>query len=154
MITLFLKKNTLTHIKRNPDAVYWIKLSRAQDQGLRFWQTKSFAIITNTTVPGDCIDRVTSQNGDRVLFERLAKPRPALKVTLKSHWQTQQQQQQQPQQLILEDDVQSIWKERATWESRAGVREAETDIHLTVKEELTDTKEVERIKIGSNKICI
>ena len=24
------------------------------------------------TIPGDCIDRVTAQNGDRVLFERLA----------------------------------------------------------------------------------
>ena len=154
LITLFLKNNTMTHIERNQDVVYWIKLSRAQDQGLRFWQTKSFANITNTTVPGNCIDRVTSQNGDRVLFERLTTPRPALKVTLKSHWQTQQQQQQQPQQPNLEEDVQSIWKERATWESRARVREAETDIHLTVKEELTNTKEVERIKIGPNKICI
>ena len=27
------------------------------------------------TVPGDSIDRVTAQNGDRVLFERLATPR-------------------------------------------------------------------------------
>ena len=90
------------------------KLSRAQDQGLRLWRTKSFAIITNITVPGDCIDRVTSQNGDRVLFERLATPRPPPKITLKSYWQTRQQQQQQPQQPKLEDDPQSIWKQRAT----------------------------------------
>ena len=54
-----------TYWKRNQER-YWIKLSRAQDQGLRYWQTKSFAIITYATVPGDCIDRVTSQNGDRV----------------------------------------------------------------------------------------
>ena len=80
---------------------------------MRFWQTKSFAIITYATVPGDCIDRVTSQNGDRVIFERLATPRAAPKVTLKSNWRTQhQQQQQQPQQPILEDDVPSIWKQR------------------------------------------
>ena len=89
MITLFLKRYTNeTYWKRNQDAVYWIKLSRAQDQVLRFWQTTSFAIITYTTVPGDCIDRVLSQNGDRVIFERLATPRPAPKVTLKSNWQT------------------------------------------------------------------
>ena len=96
-------------------------------------------------------------------FERLATPRPAPKVTLKSNWQTQQQ--QQPN---LEDDVQSIWKQRATWESRAGVRddtkhateveratrklalpttEAEAETHLTVKEEHIDTiaKKIERI---------
>ena len=74
------------HRKRNQDAVFLIKdCSRAQDQGLRFWQTKSFAIITHTTGPGDCIDRVTSQNGNRVLFERLATPRPPPKVTLKSY---------------------------------------------------------------------
>ena len=119
-------------------------------------------------MPRDCIDRVTSQNGDR-----LATPRPAPKVTLKRYWQTQQQQPQQPK---LEDDTQSVWKQRATWESRAGVRddtkhategratrqlvlptsEATDDTHLTLKEELTDTntKAIERIKIGSNKICI
>ena len=28
------------------------------------------------TIPGDCIDRVTARNGDRVLLERLATPRP------------------------------------------------------------------------------
>ena len=39
--------------KRNRDAAYWIKLSRAQDQGLQFWQTKSFSIITHDSVLGD-----------------------------------------------------------------------------------------------------
>ena len=103
------KQHYETQWKRNQDAVFWIRLSRAQDQGLRFWQTQSFAIITYTTVPRDCIDRVTSQNGDR-----LATPRPAPKVTLKRYWQTQQQQPQQPK---LEDDTQSVWKQRATWEA-------------------------------------
>ena len=120
----------------------------------------------------DCIDRVTSQNGDRVIFERLAAPRPAPKVTLKSYWQTQQQHQQQPQQPTLEDDVPSIWKQRATWESRARVRDdakhameaerAPRKLVLAPSEAVTgeeaptdtNTKEIERIKIGSNKICI
>ena len=125
-------------------------------------------LADNTTVPGDCSDRVTSQNGNRVIFERLAIPRPPPTVTLKSYLQTQQQQQQQ------EDDTQSVWKQRATWESRAGVRddtkhategratrqlvlptsEAKDDTHHTVKEELTDTntKDIERIKVGFKKI--
>ena len=63
-----------TYWKHNQVAVYWIKLSRAQDQGLQFWQTKSFANITYDIVPGDCIHRVISQNGGRVLFGRLATP--------------------------------------------------------------------------------
>ena len=53
--------------KRNQDAVYCVKLSRAQDQGFRFWQTKSRAIIVHNPVPADCIYRVISQKGDRTL---------------------------------------------------------------------------------------
>ena len=111
--------------KRNQDAFFLfflIKLSRAQDQGLQFWQTKSSAIMTNATVPGDCIDRVIFHNGDRVLFEMLATPRPAPKGALKSNWHTQQQQQQQPQHPTLEKGVNSIWKQHTIWKSRAGVR--------------------------------
>ena len=64
--------------KHNQDAVIlYKKLSSAQDQGLQFLQTKSFAIITHDTVPRDCIHREISKNGDRVSFERLATPRPA-----------------------------------------------------------------------------
>ena len=133
-------------------------------------------------MPGDCTDRVTSQNGDRVIFERLATPRPAPKVTLKSNWQTQQQQQQQRQQPILDKDVTGIWKQRATWESRAGNRddtkhateverasrklvgatsEADPGTHLgeeevagAVSNNEANTQDVERVKIGSNKIGI
>ena len=82
------------------------------------WQTKSFAIITYDTVPGDCTHRVICQIGDRALFERLATPRPAPKVMLKSNWLTQQQ-----QQLTLKEGVNSIAKEIATWKSKAGVRD-------------------------------
>ena len=159
---------------RNQDAENWIKLSRAQDQGLQFWQTKSFAIITYATVPGDCSDRVISQNGDRVIFERLATPRPAPKVTLKSNWHTQQHQQQQTQQPTLEKGVNSIWKQRASWESKAGVRDdtknatemniastklvreiSEVDVgtHLSKQEVITDalSNEIKRILKKSNK---
>ena len=70
----------------------WDNFSRAQDKGLQFWQKKSFATITHDNVPGECIHKVISRNGDRVLFERIATPRPATKVTLKSNWRLQQQQ--------------------------------------------------------------
>ena len=63
-----------------------------------------------------------SQNGDRVLFERLATPRPGPKVTLKINWLVQQQ--QQP---IRKEDVKSNSKEVSTWESRAGTRDETRD---------------------------
>ena len=70
-------------LETRPKCSMLARLSKAQDQGLEFWQTKSFAIMTNATIPGDCIDRVTSQDGDRAIFERLETPRQAPKVTLK-----------------------------------------------------------------------
>ena len=66
-----------SHWKRNQDAVYWVGLSRAQDQGVQFWQTMSHAIIVHSPVPADCIYRAISQNGDRMLIERLSTPRAA-----------------------------------------------------------------------------
>ena len=51
------------------DAVYWAKLFRAQDQELRFWQTKSHAIIVHDLVPLDCIFKVIAKNGARTLFD-------------------------------------------------------------------------------------
>ena len=117
MITLFLRKDLPNILETQSRCIFFITLSRAQDQGVQFWQTKSLAIITHTTVPGDCTYGVISQNGDRVPFERLATPRPAPKVTLKSSWHTQQQ---QP---TLKEGVNSISKEIETWESKAGVRD-------------------------------
>ena len=55
----------------------------AQDQGLRFKQTKSSAIIVRNLVPADRTYGVISQKGDRTLFERLSTPRCAPKVTLR-----------------------------------------------------------------------
>ena len=64
--------------------------------------------------PRDCSERRL-----RVIFERLATPRPAPKVTLKRNWRSQQQQQeQQPQQPISNTDVKRLWKQRATRESQ------------------------------------
>ena len=63
---------------------------------------KSCAIINHNTVPGECIH----------LFEKLATPRPAPKVTLKSNWLVQEQ--QQP---IRKKDVKSNSKEVATWKA-------------------------------------
>ena len=116
--------------KRNQDAVYWVKLSRAQDQGLPSWQTKSHATIVHNPVLADCIFKVISQNGDRILFERLSTPRPAPKVTLKSNWHSQQQ---QPQQSLSDDASTSTRKLVAGQTGKRDVRRYTTDLQMTKK---------------------
>ena len=90
-------------------------LSKSKDQGLKFWQTKSVAIMTYASKPGDCIDRVISQDGDRVMFESLENPRPAPKETLKKNWPSQQQQHSSSN-----TDVLRLWKQE-TKKGRPGL---------------------------------
>ena len=58
--------------KHDQDVACWIKLCRAQDQGLRFLQTKSNTIIVHSHVLADRICNSISQNGDRTWCERLS----------------------------------------------------------------------------------
>ena len=57
---------------------------------------------------------------------------------------------------MRDDTKHAMEAERASSKLVLASSEAEADTHLTGKEALTDTntKEIERIKIGSNKICI
>ena len=83
--------------KHSQNAVYWIHLWRAQETGIAFWQTKSHAIITNSTVPPECIERVITQRSEMTIYQRSSTPRLAPRIVLKSAWHMQQQQQKQPQ---------------------------------------------------------
>ena len=69
--------------KRKQDAVCWIQLSRAPDEITCNRRAHSCARV-------HCIHRVVSENGDRVMFDSRATPRPAPKVTLKINWLVQQ----------------------------------------------------------------
>ena len=108
-----------SHWKHHQDAVYWVKLSRAQDQGLQ---------CNSGPVPADCICRVISQIGDRMLFERHSTPRPAPKVTLKTNCQSQQQQ-------SVCDDV-STCTRRLVRESHPGIR----DVRGYITDDQTTTR--------------
>ena len=141
--------------------------------------------MTHATIHGDCIDRVTSQIGDRVLFERLDTPRPAPKVTLKQNWQSQRAAFHfwHRRTLLLEAGLK---KGRPGWSTRrygplhrsqpspqeTGAYHLEHGCgylcrwqrsqHTCTLEERscerkiteTNTIAIERVKIGSNKICI
>ena len=60
--------------KVSEDAVYWIHLARAQEKKLKFWQTRSRAIVVHDSVPADCIEKVVSENADKTLCQRLSTP--------------------------------------------------------------------------------
>ena len=74
--------------------------------------------MTHATIPGDCIDRVTSQNGDRVLCERLETPRPTPKVTLKQNWQSQRA----AFHSSSDTDVPSFWRQGSKREDQGGAQ--------------------------------
>ena len=92
--------------------------SRAQDQGLQFWQTKSHAIFVHHHVPAECIYIAISQSGDRIRFERLSTPRPAPTVKLKGNWQSKPQQQQQSLCLCLRVDQYKETCYGSNWDKR------------------------------------
>ena len=103
------------------------------------------------------------------MFERLATPRPAPKVTLKSNWLVQQQQQQL--QLIRSEGVHSTSRDETTdatgvdmasgssWRTTSKV---DVDLDLKVQEVAQNafgqheakTQEINRVKTGSSKISI
>ena len=88
IISQFHRKHLML---RNGSMTMMQTIVKSAGSKMEFWQTKPFAIMTYATIPGDCIDRVTSQNGERVNFERLETPRLAPWVTLKKNWYGQQQ---------------------------------------------------------------
>ena len=75
-----------THWRPEQDAVYWVNLSRAQDCGLKFWQTQSHVIIVYHSLPKERVEKVVTEQGGRQLFSRQLTFRPGPKVTLKNSW--------------------------------------------------------------------
>ena len=121
MITLFLRKH-ITQLIGNTIEMQYIGQFSAGSRIAIFGTQNDLQSLLTLQCQETRIDRVISQSGDRLIFERLATPRPAPKVTLEGNWLTQQQQ-QQPQQPTLKEGVNSIPKEIATWESNARVRD-------------------------------
>ena len=72
--------------KRHQDAVF---LGRHQScsKGLKFYQTRSNAIILHGTLPAYCIPTVVRMETGEVIYEKLyASPRPPPKISLKHDW--------------------------------------------------------------------
>ena len=73
--------------KRHQDAVYWVDIDLAIQKGLKFYQTRSNAIILQETLPAYCFPKVVRLKTGEVLYEKVSmSPRPPPKISLKHEW--------------------------------------------------------------------
>ena len=70
--------------KKHQNTVCWVDTNLALKKGLKFYQTRSNAIILYETLPAFCIPKVVRMETGEVIFEKFtASPRPPPKISLK-----------------------------------------------------------------------
>ena len=73
--------------KKHQNMVYWVDINLAQKKGLKFYQTRSNAIILHETLPAYCIPKVVRMETGEVIYEKeYESPRPPPKISLRNHW--------------------------------------------------------------------
>ena len=73
--------------KKHRNTVYWVDIKLAQKKGLKFYQTRSNAIILNKTLPAYCIPRAVRMETGEIKDEKVYEsPRPPPKISLKHDW--------------------------------------------------------------------
>ena len=70
--------------KKHQNTVYWVDINLALRKGLKFYQTRSNAIILHETLPAYCIPKVVRMETGEVIYEKVsASPRHPPKISLK-----------------------------------------------------------------------
>ena len=73
--------------KKHQNTVYWVGINLALKKGLKFYQTRSNAIILHETLPAYCILKAVWMETGEVKYEKEnASPRPPPKLSLKHDW--------------------------------------------------------------------
>ena len=73
--------------KKHQNTVYWVDINLALKKGLKFYQTRSNAIILHEALPASCIPKVVRMETGEVIYEKVyASPRPPPKISLKHDW--------------------------------------------------------------------
>ena len=73
--------------KKHQNMVFWVDINLALKKGLKFYQTRSNAIILHETLPAYCIPKVVRMETGEVIYEKVyASPRPPPKILLKHDW--------------------------------------------------------------------
>ena len=72
---------------KHQNTVYWVDINLVLKKGLKFYQTRSNAIILHETLPDCCIPKVVRMETGEVKYEKVyASPRPPPKNSLKHDW--------------------------------------------------------------------
>ena len=73
--------------KRHQDTVYWVDINLAITKGLKFYQTRSNAIILPRNTSSFCIPKVVRLETGEVLYEKVFRsPGPPPKISLRHEW--------------------------------------------------------------------
>ena len=82
-----LAQNMHKALKKHQNTVYWVDINLALKKGLKFYQTRSNAIILHETLPAYCIPKVVRMETGEVKYEKVhASLRPRPKISLKHDW--------------------------------------------------------------------
>ena len=73
--------------KKHLNTVYWVDINLALKKGLKFYQTRSNAIILYNTLPGYCIPKAIKMETGEIIYEKVNEsPRPPPKISLRDNW--------------------------------------------------------------------
>ena len=73
--------------KRHQDTVYWVRVQLAQRKGLKFYQTRSNAIIFYVTLPAWCISKSCCDEYEEIIDHKvIVLPRPPPEISYRDNW--------------------------------------------------------------------
>ena len=73
--------------KRHQDTVYWVDFQLAQRKGLKFYQTRSDAIILHDALPAYCISKAIVMESGEIIHQKVyVSPRPPPTVSFNDNW--------------------------------------------------------------------
>ena len=73
--------------KTHQDAVFWVDINLAIENGLKSYQTRSNAMILQETLPACCIPKAVRMETEEIIYEKVYEsPRPPPKISLKHDW--------------------------------------------------------------------
>ena len=72
---------------KHQNTVSWVDINLAQGKELKFYKTRSNAIILHETLPSYCIPKAIKMENGEVIYEKVyMSPRPPPKISLKNDW--------------------------------------------------------------------
>ena len=72
--------------KRHQDTVYWVEKQLAQRKGLKFYQTRSNAIVLCDTLPVYCISKVVVMESGEIIYEKECVTSASSNDFFKDNW--------------------------------------------------------------------